>query len=55
MHDKRIHWWWLMAAWAVALISTLGALFIGEVMGMTPAMMGVLMPTSSQRSSPATR
>jgi disulfide bond formation protein DsbB len=29
-------WIWLSAAWAVALISTFAALFIGEVMGMTP-------------------
>ena len=29
-------WAWLSAAWAVALVSTLAALFIGEVMGMTP-------------------
>ena len=28
-----------MAAWAVALISTLGALFLGEVMGMTPCVL----------------
>lgn len=29
-------WIWLSAAWAVALVSTSAALFIGEVMGMTP-------------------
>ncbi len=29
-------WLWLSAAWAVALVSTFAALFIGEVMGMTP-------------------
>lgn len=29
-------WIWLSAAWAVALVSTFAALFIGEVMGMTP-------------------
>jgi len=29
-------WAWLSAAWAVALLSTFAALFIGEVMGMTP-------------------
>ena len=30
-------WWlWLSAAWAVALVSTFAALFLGEVMGMTP-------------------
>jgi disulfide bond formation protein DsbB len=27
-------WFWLVAAWGVALAATLGALFIGEVMGM---------------------
>lgn len=29
-------WVWLSVAWAVALVSTFAALFIGEVMGMTP-------------------
>ena len=29
-------WVWLSAAWAFALVSTFAALFIGEVMGMTP-------------------
>ncbi|MDP3610351.1 MAG: disulfide bond formation protein B, partial [Rubrivivax sp.] len=29
-------WAWLSAAWAVALVSTFAALFIGEVMGMAP-------------------
>ena len=29
-------WLWLSAAWAVALVSTFAALFLGEVMGMTP-------------------
>ena len=32
-------WIWLMAAWGVALAATLGALFIGEVMGMTPCLL----------------
>ena len=32
-------WFWIMAAWGVALVSTLGALFIGEVMGMTPCVL----------------
>ena len=32
-------WIWLMAAWALALVATLGALFIGEVMGMTPCLL----------------
>ena len=30
---------WLMAAWAIALVATLGALFLGEVMGMTPCLL----------------
>lgn len=29
-------WWLLLAAWLVALSATLGALFIGEIMGQTP-------------------
>ena len=29
-------WLWLSAAWVVALVSTFAALFIGEVIGMTP-------------------
>lgn len=33
------NWIWLMAAWAIALSATLGALFIGEVMGMTPCLL----------------
>jgi disulfide bond formation protein DsbB len=32
-------WIWLMAAWSIALAATLGALFIGEVMGMTPCLL----------------
>jgi disulfide bond formation protein DsbB len=32
-------WLLLFAAWAVALLSTLGALFIGEVMGKTPCLL----------------
>ena len=32
-------WNWLMAAWAIALVATLGALFLGEVMGMTPCLL----------------
>lgn len=41
-HDSTAHtrpstgWMWLAVAWAVALVSTFAALFIGEVMGMTP-------------------
>ena len=30
---------WLMAAWAIALVATLAALFLGEVMGMTPCLL----------------
>ena len=36
--DDRL-WLYLFAAWAIALISTLGALFIGEVMGQTPCLL----------------
>ena len=32
-------WIWLMAAWVVAVAATLGALFLGEVMGMTPCLL----------------
>lgn len=32
-------WRWLMAAWAIALVATLSALFLGEVMGMTPCLL----------------
>ena len=32
-------WIWLMAAWGIALAATLGALFLGEVMGMTPCLL----------------
>ena len=38
MHDRidKPGWDLLLAAWIVALLSTLGALFIGEVMGRVP-------------------
>ena len=32
-------WLLLFAAWSVALVSTLGALFIGEVMGQAPCVL----------------
>ncbi|KRB97699.1 disulfide bond formation protein [Hydrogenophaga sp. Root209] len=32
-------WAVLVVAWGVALVSTLGALFLGEVMGMTPCLL----------------
>lgn len=32
-------WTWLFSAWAVALLATLGALFIGEVMGQGPCVL----------------
>lgn len=35
-HFSERRWLLLFAAWAVALIATLGALFIGEVMGQAP-------------------
>ena len=33
------HWAWLAGAWAMAMVATLSALFIGEVMGMTPCVL----------------
>lgn len=32
-------WWLLLAAWLIALTATLGALFIGEVMGQSPCLL----------------
>jgi len=32
-------WFWLVAAWLTALAATLAALFLGEVMGMTPCLL----------------
>jgi disulfide bond formation protein DsbB len=32
-------WFLLFAAWLIALVATLGALFIGEVMGKTPCLL----------------
>ncbi|WP_432470543.1 disulfide bond formation protein B [Amphritea sp. HPY] len=32
-------WWLLSAAWIIALVSTLSALFIGEVLGQTPCVL----------------
>ncbi len=32
-------WVWLFAAWLVALAASLGALFIGEVLGQTPCLL----------------
>lgn len=34
--DKDNRWWLLTVAWVIAFISTLSALFIGEVLGQTP-------------------
>jgi disulfide bond formation protein DsbB len=34
-----VPWWPLFLAWLVALIATAGALFLGEVMGMTPCVL----------------
>ncbi len=33
---KSLPWFMLASAWVVALVATLGALFIGEVMGQAP-------------------
>ena len=30
------HWWYLCAAWSLALVATLSVLFIGEVLGQMP-------------------
>lgn len=32
-------WMWIAAPWVIALIATASALFIGEVMGMTPCLL----------------
>lgn len=32
-------WTWLFTAWVLALVATLGALFVGEVMGQTPCVL----------------
>ncbi|MDX1706626.1 disulfide bond formation protein B [Pseudidiomarina sp.] len=32
-------WWLLLAAWLVALVSSLAVLFVGEVMGQTPCVL----------------
>lgn len=37
--NSQQRWFLLFAAWAIALLSTLGALFIGEVMGQTPCLL----------------
>lgn len=37
--EVSVTWMCLFVAWAVALVATLGALFIGEVMGQTPCIM----------------
>lgn len=34
--DDQIVWWLLLAAWLIALCASLGALFIGEIMGQSP-------------------
>ncbi|PLC05665.1 disulfide bond formation protein B [Variovorax sp. RO1] len=36
---KNIRWTALFVAWLIALTSTLGALFLGEVMGLTPCVL----------------
>lgn len=36
-HDRS--WWFVFIAWLVASVSTLGALFLGEVMGYTPCVL----------------
>lgn len=36
-HDRS--WWFVFIAWLVASVSTLGALFLGEIMGYTPCVL----------------
>lgn len=36
---KNSHWTLVFVSWLIALIATLGALFLGEVMGMTPCVL----------------
>ena len=36
---KNSHWTLLFLSWLIALVSTLGALFLGEVMGMAPCVL----------------
>ncbi|NIM42337.1 MAG: disulfide bond formation protein B [Hydrogenophaga sp.] len=37
--QRNPQWTWLLLAWVVALLATLSALFLGEVMGMTPCLL----------------
>ncbi|MBX3532550.1 MAG: disulfide bond formation protein B [Rhizobiaceae bacterium] len=37
--EAQVRWTLLFAAWLVALVASLGALFIGEVMGQTPCVL----------------
>lgn len=39
MPAAQRHWAPLFAAWLIALLATAGALFLGEVMGMTPCVL----------------
>ena len=39
MPAAQRHWAPLFAAWLIALLATVGALFLGEVMGMTPCVL----------------
>lgn len=36
---KNSHWTLVFLAWLIALVSTLGALFLGEVMGLAPCVL----------------
>lgn len=36
--DRRT-WWFLLAAWLIAMSASLGALFIGEIMGQAPCVL----------------
>jgi disulfide bond formation protein DsbB len=37
--EKNSHWTLVFLCWLIALVSTLGSLFLGEVMGMTPCVL----------------
>ncbi len=36
---KNLHWTLVFLSWLIALVSTLGALFLGEVMGIVPCVL----------------
>jgi len=38
-HADQTGWTWLFVAWLIASVATLGALFLGEIMGYTPCVL----------------